>query len=52
MARRDILDLLSAYGKTDMKARKYPRFRADADSANRRYKANSVTEYLFRLQKA
>ena len=51
MSRREILGVLGSYGKVDVKTKRYPRFRADADGANRNYKADSVTEYLFRLNK-
>ncbi|MCH2663210.1 DNA adenine methylase [bacterium] len=51
MAKRDILDVMRAYGTADVRSKRYPRFRADVDSPNRKYKANSVTEYLFRLKK-
>ena len=39
------------YGEADVKSKRYPRFRADMDGANRRYKADNVNEYLFRLRK-
>ena len=51
MARRDILDVMGSYGEVDVKTKRYPRFRADVDGKNRKYKANSVTEFLFRLRK-
>jgi adenine-specific DNA-methyltransferase len=51
MARRDILDVMGSYGKVDVRSKRYPRFRADADSEIRRYKADNVNEYLFRLRK-
>ncbi len=51
MARRDILHLMSSYGEVDVKTKRYPRFRADVDGVNRRYKADNVNEYLFRLKK-
>ena len=51
VTRGDILDTMRQYGEVDLKSKRYPRFRADADGAKRRYKANSVTEYLFRLKK-
>lgn len=51
MSRRDILGLMEGFGRVDVKTKRYPRFRADADGENRRYKADTVTEYLFRLEK-
>ena len=51
MARRDILDLMRSYGEVDVKVKRVPRFRADVDGENRRYKADHVNEYLFRLKK-
>lgn len=51
VARRDILDMMAEYGEVDVKSKRYPRFRADNDGVNRRYKADNVNEYLFRLKK-
>jgi adenine-specific DNA-methyltransferase len=52
MSRKEILSAMGAFGTVDVRTRRYQRFRADADGANRKYKADSVTEYLFRLEKA
>lgn len=51
MSRKEIMDVMGGYGKVDLRRRRYPRFRADIDRENRRYKADSVTEYLFCLEK-
>ena len=51
VARSDILSMMRRYGEVDVKSKQYPRFRADTDGANRRYKADNVNEYLFRLRK-
>ena len=51
MAKDDILALLRGYGRVRLKSKKYQRYKADSDSAKRKYKADSVTEYLFCLEK-
>jgi adenine-specific DNA-methyltransferase len=51
VARADILSMMRWYGEVDVKSKRYPRFRANTDGANRRYKADNVNEYLFRLRK-
>jgi len=51
MSRDEILETMSGFGKVRVRKRDYPRFRADADGANRVYKADRVTEYLFCLTK-
>jgi adenine-specific DNA-methyltransferase len=51
MPQDGILATMGRYGKVEVCTRDYARFRADADSAKRKYKANKVIEYLFCLEK-
>ena len=51
MPKGDIQETMGRYGKVELLRRDHPRFRADIDRANRVYKADRVTEYLFCLKK-
>lgn len=52
LLRKDqILEVMARYGQADCVERDIPRFRADVDRKNRVYKADRVTEYLFRLRR-
>ncbi len=48
----DILSTMEKYGSVELRKQKHARFRADVDRENRVYKADSVIEYLFCLDKA
>ncbi|WP_058866622.1 DNA adenine methylase [Chloracidobacterium thermophilum] len=52
MREDEIMTVMRQYGEVDLKKEDYRRFRADIDRENRRYKTDSVTEYLFCLKKA
>ncbi len=47
----EIVALMEGYGRVVVREEAYRRFRADVDRVNRRYKADTVTEYLFCLWK-
>ncbi len=51
MAKQDIVDTLSQYGRVELVTRKHSRFRADIDREKRVYKADHVEEFLFCLKK-
>jgi adenine-specific DNA-methyltransferase len=52
MREDEIIRMMSQYGVVDLRKEDYRRFRADIDRENRKYRADSVTEYLFCLKKA
>jgi len=52
MQEADILRTMEKYGSVELRKQKHARFRADIDRENRVYKADSVIEYLFCLEKA
>jgi adenine-specific DNA-methyltransferase len=47
----EIMLMMKQYGEVDLKKENYRRFRADINRENRKYKTDSVTEYLFCLKK-
>lgn len=46
-----MLEAISPSGERHFKKLTYPRFRADKDSATRRYRSDTVTEFLFYVRK-
>lgn len=52
MPEDEIVATMERYGTVEVKKQEYPRFRADVDRENRKYKADSVIEYLFCLEKS
>ncbi|MBE0492477.1 MAG: DNA adenine methylase [Sulfurospirillum sp.] len=50
MSEDDVKNIMSKYGKYDLKTKEYQRFKADK-TANRNHKADSTCEYLHILQK-
>lgn len=51
MPEDEIIEMMGRYGTVELRRKEYPRFRADIDRENRKYKANGVIEYLFCLKK-
>ena len=50
MKHEEIIEVLSAYGKVELKTQNYQRFKADK-TENRNHKASETQEYLFCLKK-
>ncbi len=51
MSEGRIIATMEHYGRVELKTQDYRRFRADKDRKKRKYKANSVVEFLFCLEK-
>ena len=51
MPEDQIIAVMKRYGRAELRKQDYRRFRADLDSANRKYKSDAVSEYLFCLEK-